>query len=180
MTVRRLYVLRHAAAAWPAPAQGDYARRLDRSGLGEAQALAQLLADRAIVFDTAVSSGAARTRQTLSALGSDRVQGDAVFDDSLYHGSASAYREAAARFPRSRGLVIVGHNPGIGDFVRETAQGGTSEALRRLTLGFPTCALAILRFENDAPTFLEELVLPLEDSPVAFRTEHAAPISSSP
>jgi len=142
----RIYLVRHAHAAWPAPIMADHDRPLDAVGLEEAGVLAELIADNNHQPDHVFCSSAARCRQTLEII-EPKLTGspDITLHRPLYSGSFEAYLDLieinAERAPRS--IMIIGHNP----MLEETAEalllhdkGGLAEALSE---GFPTAGLFI-------------------------------------
>lgn len=142
----RIYLVRHAHAAWPAPGMRDYDRPLDAAGLEEAAVLAQLIADNNHQPSLVYCSSAVRCQQTLEIIlpkltGSPEV----TLHSPLYSENFETYlhliNENAERAPGS--IMIIGHNP----MLEETAEAlllhdrrGLAEALSE---GFPTAGLFV-------------------------------------
>ena len=97
-------------------------------------------------------SSAVRTRETLDAilpvLGGPEVE----IEDGLYGAWADALLSRLHAVPDSvESVLLIGHNPGIGDLALALAGGGDEEALHRLCEGVPTGALATLEFAGGWP-----------------------------
>ncbi len=142
-----LILMRHGKAVASSPA-GDHARSLSQRGLAEAgEAGAELV--RLGLPDFALVSDARRTRETF-----DRVVDAAGrpiahrFEPDLYGASPRAILAAVASAPEDcRRLLVIGHNPGIGDLARQLC--GPDERGRAATMDahFPTSALALIRLD---------------------------------
>ena len=144
-----LILMRHGKAVASSPA-GDHARSLSSRGLDEAgKAGAELL--RLGLPDFALVSDARRTRETF-----DRVVDVAArpiahrFEPDLYAASPRAILAAiAAAPPDCRRLLVIGHNPGIGDLARELCAADDSDLATAMDAHFPTSALALIRLDTD-------------------------------
>lgn len=142
-----LLLLRHGKAAGSDPA-GDHARALTERGQDQARLIGTLIRRLGLEPDLAFVSDARRTRETAElALGPDLL-GIIHLDGELYAASPQkilsviqAAAEDAAR------VLVVGHNPGIGEVARALAGSGEPQALVGLQGGFPTGALADLEFD---------------------------------
>ncbi|MAZ48573.1 MAG: hypothetical protein CME65_08415 [Halobacteriovoraceae bacterium] len=66
---------------------------------------------------TVLSSSAQRTRLTCEGL-----ELEAEFRDDLYHASGQKLLEICAEHEHSKNLIIVGHNPGLTEFVNHITQ----------------------------------------------------------
>ena len=144
----QLLLLRHAKARAHSP-EGDFARELSKRGRNDAVRLGAYLAGRGIVPDVTISSPARRTRQTTELILGEMPQAPgALFDNALYNASADVIMRAMTRGGGgARVLLVVGHNPGIGELAHALALSG-GENLAELQSDYPTCALAI--FETTA------------------------------
>jgi phosphohistidine phosphatase len=142
--VFRLYLLRHARAAWPAPGGRDFDRPLDARGLAEAHDVALDANTAGLVPARIVSSTALRCRQTTAAFLD--VFGDipADFDDQLYSDGPEAYLAQVDRHHLLPSLMLVGHNPMIEALAGMLASNDGS--LGALAFGYPTAGLLALEF----------------------------------
>ena len=109
---RRLIVMRHAKSSWKIPGQPDHDRPLNRRGKRAAAALGDWLRTHGHLPDQVLSSDSRRTRETWAGLALD---GSPVFTRDLYLASSD---EIAQVLRRATGpcVLVLGHNPGIGDF----------------------------------------------------------------
>lgn len=136
----RLYILRHARAAWAEPGQSDFDRALDDDGFAEAEVIAEEAADQGYRPDLIISSTAVRCRQTAEPFHrsvSEELTIDYV--DSLYSGTVDTYAELAFADRQETAVMIVGHNPMIEALAHHLC--GDSEILVPLAHGYPTAGL---------------------------------------
>ena len=151
-TGRTLLLLRHAKAQ---SMQGstDHDRELAPRGRVDARAVGQWLSDpaHAPAPDLVICSTSERTRQTLAGLLTSGVSArEVLFDERLYDAGADSLLDALLEVPDSVSTVLmIGHAPGIPMLASTLALdgSGSTEALERLSRGFPTSGLAILGFE---------------------------------
>ncbi|MEN8158955.1 MAG: histidine phosphatase family protein [Myxococcota bacterium] len=167
MAERTLLLLRHAKSSWDEPALEDAERPLAPRGRRAAAAIGKRLARRGPEIDYVLCSPSQRTRETLALLGlpeATRVR----FEPKLYLASARALLTQIRGVPaRTRCLLVIAHDPGLDHLVRMLAPEGRPKALRRVAAGFPTGALAELRFErrswkrlDDGSAFLRRFTRP--------------------
>lgn len=158
---RTLMLLRHAKAEHVV-GKPDHDRRLAPRGIKDARAVGAWLGDpaQALVPDLVLCSTSERTRQTLDGLYAGGASAkDTRFDEGIYDASAATLLDLLREVPDSVGSVLViGHAPGIP--VLATAlvhdDSGSTDVINRLTLGFPTSALAILGFDGGWVTLAPE------------------------
>jgi phosphohistidine phosphatase len=170
-TERTLILLRHAKAE-QAPGKPDRARKLAPRGRGDARAVGTWLSDppRGEVLDLVLCSTSERTRQTLAGL---RAGGASVkevrFDERIYNAGATSLLEILREVSDSvNAVLMIGHGPGIPMLAMALAQesAGSTEAVGRLSSGFPTSGLAVLGFDGPwaalAPdtAYLRDFVVP--------------------
>lgn len=141
-TLSRVYLLRHAQAAWAAPGEKDFDRQLDDTGYAQAQMIADRAADKNYIPDAVLSSTAARCRQTAEAFRrAFNEQFDIDYIDEMYNAEADTYLALIASQTGKRSVMLVGHNPTI-EAVAE-ALVGRKELDDCLPSGFPTAGLAV-------------------------------------
>ena len=143
----RLYLLRHARAAWAQPGQTDFDRTLDDDGFAEAEVVAEEAADQGYRPGLIIASTAVRCRQTAEPFHrtvSEELSIDYV--DSLYSGSVDTYAELAFAARPETSVMIVGHNPMIEEFLHRLV--GKEIAGAAAPFGYPTAGLAILDFDT--------------------------------
>jgi phosphohistidine phosphatase len=169
---RRLFLLRHAKSSWDDPSLADFQRPLAKRGR---RAIA-LLRDRfhALGFapDLALVSSAARTRETFDALAPWRKPPRPEFHESLYHAAPEDMLALLARVdPAAEGVLLVGHNPGLGDLAIRLAGRDNGPLAKRLATKFPTGALAAYDIAGpwaeigDGAGKLTDFILPRELEP---------------
>lgn len=142
--MRRLTLMRHADARWKDAGVTDLERPLNRRGIAAAEAMARRLQELELVPDLLLASPARRTQQTAEivarelALPARRV----LREEALYLASAADMLKAIqGTGPRVAHLLVVGHNPGVSELVRQLVPQGSSRALA-------TAALCSIAFES--------------------------------
>jgi phosphohistidine phosphatase len=145
--MKKLLLLRHGKAVGTDPA-GDHSRALNGRGRRAAKEVGLLLHRLGLEPDMALVSDARRTRETAEhTIGAVGGQIDIRYEPRLYAASAqiilSVLQNAGGK---ANVVLIVGHNPGIGDLARGLAATGEPQALIGLQGSFPTAALAVLEF----------------------------------
>jgi len=149
---RRLVLVRHAEAGL-APLDRD--RPLTPRGEREAAAVGAWLAELGIAPDRVVVSTARRTRQTwdVARAALDRSAA-AERDERVYENTLDGLFELARETDEAVAtLVVVGHNPAIGQLVHDLDDGdGNAWARQEVSRGFPAGAVAV--FEVD-PAFAD-------------------------
>ncbi|MBB3966339.1 MULTISPECIES: SixA phosphatase family protein [Rhizobium] len=143
----RIYLLRHAEAAFPAPGQSDFDRPLSERGYAAAEILAENAADKSYKPDLVVSSTAIRCRQTADAV--HRAMGenlDIRFVDALYNATPEIYLDILGAQQDMGAVMLVGHNPVIEQTLEALI--GHQLLAQALPNGFPPGGLAVLDFDQ--------------------------------
>ena len=120
-----LILWRHADAEDAGPA-GDLARNLTRKGRAQAERMAAWLRPRLEGRWLLVSSPAARATQTAAALGLECEVRPRLGPS---HGAAELLREAGR--PAADRVIVVGHNPTLGEAAAQLLGAGASEVAFR-------------------------------------------------
>lgn len=146
-TVLRIFLVRHAHAAWALPGMRDFDRPLDDRGREEAARLAAAMAVNAFEPDMIYCSNARRCLETLGILqarSSAKLRID--YSDALYAGSHDAYLDqiASEHDKAIRSIMIIGHNPMIEDTAQVLLQNDPATFETALGSGFPTAGVLIL------------------------------------
>lgn len=139
---KRLVLIRHAKAV-EEDVGGDHARGLGARGKEEAAGLASWLTAQGITPDLVLCSTAARTRETLAALGS---QLPTVLSDKLYLASpAELLGQIRQVDDQVNTLMVIAHNPGLQALAIQlvTEDTGTHGA-GMLLLKFPTSGCVVM------------------------------------
>jgi phosphohistidine phosphatase len=162
----RLVLVRHAhAAAGP----DDHERPLDARGRREAAWLSEVVSRLAEPPSLALCSTARRTRETLEALLPGlRPAPRTSLERGLYSATAEQLLERVRLAGHEPRVLLVGHNPAIGELASALAGRGTRDAVARLREKFPPGALAVLAFSlarwselEPGAGRLEEFTVPL-------------------
>lgn len=146
----RLYLLRHAKAAWAQPGMRDFDRPLDAEGRRDAEALGAAMLSGDYLPERIFCSTALRARETWAGV-ARRLGGSAngvVFSDALYSVDATGYLTIVRDAGDAGSLLLVGHNPMMEDLSRALAASGEERAKASIASGFPACGLAVIRFSG--------------------------------
>jgi phosphohistidine phosphatase len=166
--MRRLLLLRHAKAV-PLSREDDFDRVLTDSGRRDARRIGEWLLAHDRAPDLCVYSGAARTRETAEiVLRALPRRTEAIEANALYEATRflilGLLRELDGG---ARSVLVVGHNPGMGEVANLLAGEGAAGDRLRLASKFPTAALAVLAFDRPdwselvaGSGFLEKFVTP--------------------
>lgn len=137
----RLTLVRHGRAEDKGSGQADFDRSLDRRGVAEVAGMARRCLELSLVPDRVRASAAVRTRQTAEAFAQVlQVPASALsFERGLYLAEVDTLLEAIRGSAEdARHLMLVGHNPGIGELAQQFAP-------RAQLAGFETAATCTMR-----------------------------------
>jgi phosphohistidine phosphatase len=145
LTVRTLYLCRHAKSSWADPGQSDHERPLNERGLRDAPAMARHFKQRGEPLAHLVSSDASRAQSTARffarelGMPAERI----TLERRLYHAEAETIAEVVSRLPDdAHRVMLFGHNPGISLAVEHFTGDGPGE--------LPTCGLVRIDFVADS------------------------------
>jgi phosphohistidine phosphatase len=149
--MRRLLLLRHAKAERAHPGVQDHDRVLAERGRADAAKLGTYLARHAFTPDRVLVSTASRTRETWALMATAFAKAPpSTFEERIYNASRQTILKAIHETePKSRTLLVVGHNPGLHELASHLVASGDVDARRRLGEEFPTAALAAINFAID-------------------------------
>ena len=149
--MKTLTLLRHAKSGWDDPGARDFDRSLNAKGRRAAQAVGRRARSLGLGWDHAVASPAARVVETLAEFGEGYGAAlDPRWDRRLYLASEAALLEVARETPDAADrLLMVGHNPGLEDFVRLLVPGGGDPLRAAAEEKYPTATLAEMTFAVD-------------------------------
>jgi len=147
--MKRLLLLRHAKAA-PGDGRDDFERELTPSGAIDAAHMGDFLSRHDLAPDLVVYSGARRTRETAEiVMGRLASAVEAREDNAIYDATWRLILALLRRLPdEAHSVMIVGHNPGIGDIANVLAGKGEKQSRLRIAAKYPTCGLAVLEFDG--------------------------------
>jgi len=149
--MKKLILLRHAKSSWEDPALPDHDRPLNPRGRRAAPLIGEWLAARGHVPDRILCSPARRTQETL-ALMTRAVPSlpEAEIEPGLYHASPAQMLARLRRLPADcAGVMLIGHQPGLGGFARKLSGGAVRAGCARAFAHFPTAAAAVLLLPID-------------------------------
>lgn len=147
--MRTLILFRHAKAVRAHEATSDEARGLTGRGRRDAAAAGAAMEDAGLKPKLALISSSTRTRET-AEYGLQNFALESRFEDALYHAASEGLWDAFSASDAET-VVIVGHNPGIGELVStlvHQAHDGSKMA-RDLSGHFPTAAFAAFEIRGD-------------------------------
>jgi phosphohistidine phosphatase len=147
--MRTLILMRHAKAVRAHEAPSDNARALTPRGRRDAAAAGAAMEDAGLKPTLALISTAQRTRQTVEH-GLQNFVLEARFEDALYHAAPQGLWDAFNACDAET-VVVVGHNPGIGELaawlIQQSHDG--SRLAREFSGHFPTAAFAAFEVKGD-------------------------------
>jgi phosphohistidine phosphatase len=126
-----IYFLRHASAGTSMPnAAKDEKRPLDENGILQARYVGGLLANLDVQVEQIVSSPLKRARQTAALVANELAFENAVqVEDALRPQAQMAQFQALlSRLRQFESVMLVGHNPSLGEFFAKTISSGGGTA----------------------------------------------------
>ncbi|CAO4153708.1 SixA phosphatase family protein [Methylorubrum aminovorans] len=145
--MRRLLLLRHAKSAYPQEV-GDIDRPLNPRGREAAPLMGAYIARESLAPDHVMVSPARRTQETWEAVRGELPETPMETVTSIYEAPASRILDAIRSAPaEAQTLLVIGHNPGLGDLALRLVGEGPKELRNDLREKFPTAALAVLEFD---------------------------------
>lgn len=167
---RALFVLRHVKSSWADPGLSDHDRPLADRGRTALGRLRRYLTEREPPIELVLCSSATRAVDTLEGVRAALPSAATVTTErDLYGASPATLLDRLREVPTDvRGVMLVGHNPGLEDLIRGLAGDGDPSALDQLASKFPTGALAEIGFDRAWPQIepgtghLTSLVVPRE------------------
>jgi len=153
--MRRLMLLRHAKTETDAPSGRDQDRRLNNRGRTDAADIGGWIGRHPPFPESVMVSPATRTRQTWEIAWEemkDRAPAPHVeFPPELYGADPThllaIIRTASASDPK--GLMLIGHNPGLHELALMLAGSGDAAVLKTLSGNLPTSGLAVFEFATE-------------------------------
>ncbi|MBD8907428.1 SixA phosphatase family protein [Methylorubrum zatmanii] len=147
--MRRLLLLRHAKSAYPTGV-ADLDRPLAPRGQEAAPLMGAYIAREGLRPDHAMVSPARRTQETWDLVRVELPDTGMETVPSLYEAPAGRILDAIRSAPAGvESLLVIGHNPGLGDLALRLVGDGPKGLQRDLREKFPTAALAVLDFATE-------------------------------
>jgi phosphohistidine phosphatase len=149
MVMNRLFLLRHARAAWASPGMSDFDRPLDEHGRADARAMGAALAAQGFMPRRTLCSKAARAAETWELVAPAYAEPvETLPEAGLYSADAPALLDIVAAQQITGDLLVVGHNPTLEDVAAAFADTGDEDARHDLESGFPTCGFAVIELDG--------------------------------
>jgi phosphohistidine phosphatase len=148
--MKTLTLLRHAKSDWGDATQRDFDRPLNGRGERAAALMGTWARREGLRFDAIIASPAARVKGTLARFAeSHGDRSEPGWDQRLYLASAATIADVIADADDSwDSLLLVGHNPGLEEFILDhVADDGASRLRDDVAEKFPTAAIAVLEFD---------------------------------
>jgi phosphohistidine phosphatase len=143
----RVYLLRHARAAWAEPGMRDFDRPLEPAGVADADAIGHALREAGDRPGRVICSSARRARETWDAVAPHLARDiEIVLTDQLYITDATGYLNFIRETLDVGELMIIGHNPMIEDLCFALATTAEADAHEARSGGFPAAGLAVIAF----------------------------------
>ncbi|MEM5472496.1 histidine phosphatase family protein [Hoeflea sp. AS60] len=143
----RIFLIRHAHAAWALPGVRDFDRPLDEPGREEAARLAATISVNGFEPDLVYCSPARRCLETLEIVRTrTSIRPKIEYRDALYAASHDVYLDliGSVRDEAVQSIMIIGHNPMLEDTAQALLQNDPATYEAALGFGFPTAGLLIL------------------------------------
>ncbi len=116
--MKRLILMRHAKSCWSEPDLRDHDRPLNKRGRRAATAVGEWLRERGHIPDHALVSSARRTQETWGRVVEVTGAAPTSYVPSLYAAVDETMLEVLREAPKTDCVLMLGHQPGIGDFAR--------------------------------------------------------------
>lgn len=141
-----LILTRHAKSAWDDPSLDDFERPLNGRGRSSASKLGKWLIAEGHLPDTVLVSGARRTVETWSRM-AENMPATATMESvpALYLANAQTILNVL-RARRSPVIMLIAHNPGIGDFASRILAAPPDH--EKFTI-YPTGATTVIEFDTN-------------------------------
>ena len=144
--MKTLGLLRHAKSDWSDSELRDFDRDLNERGCKGARVMGRHIRQHGQDWDTIFASPAMRVKTTL---GQALPDADISWDRRLYLASSETLGDIL-REASGEAVLLVGHNPGLGDLILDLVAPDAENALfDEATVKFPTAAFAVLELDVD-------------------------------
>jgi len=167
-----MYFLRHANAGERVNnPKKDEKRALDEAGIEQCGVVGRALAALDVQVDVMISSPLKRAAQTASLVGNElSYEGKLQFDAGLRPAASFAdFRKLIDKYAKYEAVMVVGHNPNLGEFLGRIISDGACEAAVELKKG------AVARVEVGRNSAFVQWLL----TPKLLRTLQASAAESS-
>jgi phosphohistidine phosphatase len=145
--MKTLYVVRHAKSSWDDPEKADFDRPLNERGKTDAPRMGKRLKEKDVHPNVIIASPAKRARSTAKRIAREigYAKENIKTDRALYHAGEAIILDVIRQVkPKHDVLMIVGHNPGLTDFVNALMD-ESSNPIDNI----PTCGIVAFTFQTD-------------------------------
>ena len=145
VTMKYLYIVRHAKSSWDDLSLGDAERPLSERGTRDAPRMAKRTKEKEVAIDRMISSPALRALSTCRIFSEvlKYPEENILIEKSLYHASEDGMLEVVHGLDDTLDTVMLfGHNPGLTDFVNSL----TNEKI----FNVPTSGVVACSFDVDS------------------------------
>jgi phosphohistidine phosphatase len=145
-----LILLRHAKSSLADTGQADLDRPLNDRGKRAAVAVGRYMASNKLVPHLVLCSPARRTRETWGLVARElAATPEVLVAVEIYNsGDGTALMECLRhKAGAAQSVLLVGHNPSIGELAQTLAGTGSEKLRERLEKKYPTAALAVFSFD---------------------------------
>ncbi len=151
VTMKTIFLLRHAKSSWDDSSLSDHDRPLSKRGRAAAPRIGAYMRGADYLPDLVLCSTSTRTRQTLDAVLSELGVEPAIdFLGELYLAAPSEMLDLVRSVPDTVEVVLmVGHNPGTGMVAAALSGDGLPDKIFLMRAKFPTTGLAIVELSVD-------------------------------
>lgn len=148
--MKKLFLLRHAKSDYPANVNDDHERPLNKRGENDSRKMGEYFKKNNINPDVILCSDAKRTSSTIeNIIRAAWFNKKPAFLKSLYLATPGEILKELAKIDNSNNsALVVAHNPGIEQLAKILIKTGNYEALSRIRIKYPTCALTILEINS--------------------------------
>ena len=133
-----IYFLRHASAGTGLPnLKKDEKRGLDKDGIEQCGYIGRALAALGVHVDVILSSPLKRSSQTASLVGNEMGhEGKLLLENALRpEATFSDFQKMLVKYARQDSILLVGHNPNLGEFLGRVISTNGCEAALDLKKG---------------------------------------------
>mgnify|MGYP001027673042 FL=1 len=148
--MKTVILLRHAKSDWSDTTQRDFDRPLNGRGERAAALMGRWARREALTFDRIIASPAARVKDTLDRFTESYGPcPEPLWDKRVYLASSATLADVVSDVDDGQDhLLLVGHNPGLEEFILDMVPDAGDTALRDdVALKFPTAAMAVIEFD---------------------------------
>jgi len=155
----RLFLFRHAKSSWTDPGLDDHDRPLNPRGKRAALLIGRFMRTQKLMPDLVLCSPARRARDTWKLASAELGAAPRlVMEEALYDfGNGGRILDTVrAKAETTKSVMVVGHNPSIERLARRLIGKGDAKLRKRLAEKYPTGALAVIIFETNAWSAIED------------------------